>query len=187
MEELKDRIAKIVKSSGGPKKFAEKVGISTAQVDRYVKGRNTPGLDVAAKIAELAGVTIDWLMYGRDVYHLKHPEFETRLNELSAAVEYHVDDQEEQGLFMACMNGEEMSPTLFDGEIFVVDTKQADPRVDGSGVYIFNWKNSQKIRRLSMLSNEIVEIICDNPVYPSQQDHLSSLGIIGRARPKRHI
>jgi transcriptional regulator with XRE-family HTH domain len=45
-------------------RFSLLCGISQSNMSRYVKGKNLPGFDVLATIANVTGVSLDWLILG---------------------------------------------------------------------------------------------------------------------------
>jgi transcriptional regulator with XRE-family HTH domain len=53
--------ARLDKSS---EEFAKSVGISTAQMNRYIRNLSVPTLPIADKIARCGGVNLQWLSTG---------------------------------------------------------------------------------------------------------------------------
>lgn len=59
---LGDRIKKAIRGAGlSQKEVAQKIGISENSMSSYIRGRS-PRIDVLCAIAELCGVSIDWLL-----------------------------------------------------------------------------------------------------------------------------
>jgi len=48
--------------------FGTKLGISGQHISRYEKNQSIPSIEVAMKISELYGVTLDWIYKGKEVY-----------------------------------------------------------------------------------------------------------------------
>lgn len=63
--EISDRISKLLRESGlRQKEFANKIGVTEAQVSSWKTGRNEPDTDNLVKIAEYFGVSVKWLRTG---------------------------------------------------------------------------------------------------------------------------
>lgn len=68
-------------------KMADELGISSGSISNYENGQRLPDIEIAAKIADYFGVSIDYLL-GRDELKLKEKHVDeltaktTRLNEL---------------------------------------------------------------------------------------------------------
>ena len=76
---LGPRIAALRRSAGiSQSELAQKLKISPSAVGMYEQGRREPALDILAAMAEIFGVTIDFLVTGKAV----STEEESRLNEL---------------------------------------------------------------------------------------------------------
>ncbi|GAB2531650.1 hypothetical protein GCM10027167_40570 [Nocardia heshunensis] len=52
--------------SGNRKQLSIDLGITTAALSQYLKGQNNPSVDKLVAIAELFGVSLDYLMFGED-------------------------------------------------------------------------------------------------------------------------
>lgn len=64
MNGLNDRIEVVADMLGSRKKAVEIAKISRDQLQRYIKGESVPPLDVAARLAQGAGVSVHWLATG---------------------------------------------------------------------------------------------------------------------------
>lgn len=63
--EFKDRLKKLRKEKGlSQRELCKIVGIHITNISRYERGENKPTADVMKKIADVLGVTTDYLMYG---------------------------------------------------------------------------------------------------------------------------
>ena len=63
---LTDRIKEIRKKFGSQEKFANLLGVRKPTISRYESGR-VPDVDTLRKIADLGGVTVEWLLQGEEV------------------------------------------------------------------------------------------------------------------------
>jgi transcriptional regulator with XRE-family HTH domain len=66
MDGIGPRIEKIASMVGGKRSLAQALNISEAQIYRYIKGQNSPGVDIAQAMANAAGVSVHWLISGED-------------------------------------------------------------------------------------------------------------------------
>ena len=64
VESFGNRINSIIESLGGPGKTAEKIGTNYTTLNRWKSDEAEPSLSTLVKIAEVAGVSLDWLMKG---------------------------------------------------------------------------------------------------------------------------
>lgn len=64
VESFGDRINLIIDSLGGPGKAAEKIGTNYTTLKRWKSDEAEPSLSTLVKIAEVAEVSLDWLMKG---------------------------------------------------------------------------------------------------------------------------
>ena len=65
--ELHDRmhLARVRAGHANASEFARQVGVAPNSVYRYERGDQSPSVHIAAKWAELTGVTTDWLISGK--------------------------------------------------------------------------------------------------------------------------
>lgn len=187
MEKLKDRIKAVVNKVGGKRAMARAIEVSDTQVYRYINGINTPGMEVIKRIADVGGVSVEWLMNGEGRYDLGQLDLEEKLNIVSDLATRHEGTPNPEKLAMHVMDSDAMEPTLHNGEIFVYDTTQNDLTKSGEGIYTFVLDGRLMTRRLQLLPGGAIEIICDNPIYKNTtiQSGEVDFEIQGRARPTR--
>lgn len=124
----------------------------------------------------------------REFYSVKQLRFEERAKAISgAAAKYSVGEPDPSKLAMTVMDSDAMEPTLHNSEIFVYDTTQTDLAKHGEGLYTFTLNDRTMTRRLQLLPDGQVNIICDNPIYQSATIHPEQVEfqIHGRARPTK--
>lgn len=78
-----ERIRELCNRAGGQNALARRLGMSLGAVQRYLHG-GEPTRQVLAKMCETCGVTLDWLVYGREA-DAKSSELES-LSSASAAL-----------------------------------------------------------------------------------------------------
>lgn len=61
-----DRIKKL-RGSESQEVFGKKIGVSSQYISRIEKGTSLPSIDIALKIAEIYGVTLDWIYTGKEM------------------------------------------------------------------------------------------------------------------------
>lgn len=62
--ELGSRLAAVADLLGHRKDAAAKADVSYVQLARYIRGASMPPLDVAGRLCQAAGVSLDWLLTG---------------------------------------------------------------------------------------------------------------------------
>ncbi|HVZ18053.1 MAG TPA: S24 family peptidase [Terriglobales bacterium] len=77
------------------------------------------------------------------------------------------------------VQGDSMTPTLFDGDWVLVDKSQR--RVSREGIYAMQVLDNAWVKRLSLnLREKLVRIISDNPAIPMQELPEDDLALFGR-------
>lgn len=201
MEGLNSRIGKIAKKMGGKRRLAELMGKSESQIYRWIDGTNQPRRENLEKIAQIADVSTEWLLTGRELEtgevidsieeaqkrHILKGSFAEKLKVVAEVSTKYAADVEPEKLAMDVMDSDAMEPTLHNGEIFVYDRTQNDLAKSGEGIYTFVLDGRKMTRRLQLLPDSSIEIICDNPIYKNTTIQPSEVDfeIYGRARPTR--
>ncbi len=78
---LSDRIKFLILKNGGYDSFSSKTGIPVSTLSNYSAGRNDPKSEPMGLIADIGGVSIQWLATGREPTYSE--SFAERLNELA--------------------------------------------------------------------------------------------------------
>lgn len=71
-----------------------------------------------------------------------------------------------------------MDPFLKAGDLVFVDQRRR--RIHAGQVYAIVTDDGVKVRRLELISEWLVRIVCDNPLYQSQEINLNQLRVLGR-------
>ncbi len=74
MQSIYDRIESLIKMRGMTKTlFCKELGISTGNLGDWKRGKSTPSTNKLVEISSFFGVSLDWLILGREQesFHLK--------------------------------------------------------------------------------------------------------------------
>jgi phage repressor protein C with HTH and peptisase S24 domain len=202
-----ESVAQRLREAIAPEKaspFADRAGVPHPTVFKYLKppANFSPSLEIIAKLAEAAGVTLDWLALGRGegpvttTGFAKIPRYDAtlaagagswndgrrRLDDIpftQAFLNKRLGRTSTAGLAILEAKGDSMEPTISDGALVMVD--EADTRLI-DGVFAFLLDGDARIKRFRKRTDG-VEIISDNPAYPPELvagKDLKRLQIIGR-------
>lgn len=64
-EDFSKRVARLIRDAGGQSALARKTGMSPGAIQRYLRGGD-PTRAVLIRMAQTCGVSLDWLVYGRE-------------------------------------------------------------------------------------------------------------------------
>lgn len=190
--------------------FAESCGIPQPSMQNYINGTRAPSLENLIKISHAKNVTLDWLV-GESNVSLENAKILSQSDyasiplysaEASAGCGcfqhddsivgehlVHLDDLKHLGLKKedVCAikaRGDSMLPTLMDGDVLVVDTRQQEGVLDG--VYAIALDTQLLVKRLRYdMSSQGYHIISDNPEHDNfllPKKDLARLHICGRIR-----
>jgi len=182
--------------------FAGRVGLPQATVSKILGGGSVAGprLDIAARIAEGLGCSLDWLVYGRgdgpsDEAVVRVPRYDV---ELAAGAgswndgRRHVEDvpltrsfldqlgrRNAAGLTILQARGDSMVPTIADRGFMVVDENVERPF---DAVFAFLLAGEARVKRFHRMADGLM-LISDNEAYPPetlQGADMDRLQIIGQ-------
>lgn len=183
--------------------FAERAGVPQPTVSKYVGGRGTaPRLDIAARLAEAAGCTLEWLVWGKgdgpdaDGQFVKVTRYDAtlaagaarwnegrkRLDDIpftAAFMQKRLNRSSTKGLSVLTARGDSMAPTIADGALLLVD--EDDQRIT-DGIFAFVLDGDARVKRFRKMIDG-VSLISDNPAYEPETvagSDLRKLQIIGR-------
>jgi transcriptional regulator with XRE-family HTH domain len=183
--------------------FAHRIGVGQPVLSKYLKGSGMgPRLDIVAQVASGAGVSIDWLVWGKgdgkgpdDV--LRIPRFDVTLAAGAGAwnegrrriedmpftgefVRTQLGRSSTAGLSVLEARGDSMAPTILDRALIIVD--EADTKLVDD-VFAFVLAGDARIKRFRRTITGL-SVISDNPNYPPEVlegSVLDDLQVIGRA------
>jgi transcriptional regulator with XRE-family HTH domain len=183
--------------------FATRIGMPQATVSKILSGTAVggPRLDIAARIAEGLGCSLDWLVYGRGDGEsaqnlVRIPRFDAQLAAGAGAWNdgrLKVEDvpftqaflREQLGRLTAASlavltaRGDSMEPTIADRAWVIIDEAEQEPF---DAVFAFVLAGEARVKRFRRLTDGLM-LISDNDAYPPEVvkgDELSKLQVIGR-------
>lgn len=183
--------------------FAERSGVPQPTVSKYIRGQGTaPRLDIAARLAEAAGCTLEWLVWGKgdgpdsESGFIRVPRYDATLAAGAGSWNEgrrHLDDipftraflkkrlnrSSTKGLTVLTSRGDSMSPTIIDGALLLID--EDDQRLT-DGIFAFLLDGDARVKRFRKMVDGVT-LISDNPVYPPEKvgdKDLARLQIVGR-------
>lgn len=183
--------------------FAARIGMQHGTVSKVlnVRGSMAPRLDIAAKIAEGAGVSLDWLVWGRgdggprDDGMVRLPRYDVHLaagagswNEGRKQLEDipvtrsfldQLRRSNGSGLAVLQARGDSMEPTITDRALVIVDESAKEPF---DAVFAFVLAGEARVKRFRRTADGLM-LISDNDRYQPEvlkAEDLKRLQIIGQ-------
>ena len=205
-----DRIKIVAERVGGFTELARRTSLSTSVLHKYVSDASDPSRKRLIAIAEAGGVSLEWLATGRGspdaatptsvepAQFAEIPRYDVELSAGHGAFAEraqlldHIPFTPEflrrklgrgsaDGLVILEARGDSMEPTISDGDLVLVDTRQIKP---ADGLYAFALGDTVHIKRLRVFGG--VEVLSDNAdIYPPRRldpAELEQLHVIGRVR-----
>ena len=91
-------------------------------------------------------------------------------------------------LHIVDVRGDSMEPTLFDGDLILVDRAHTEP-MDGK-LYVLRIAHQLVVKHIQTLRSDRIALLSANPVYPSREidlmDTSNDLEVIGRVVASMH-
>lgn len=179
---------------------AKRADVSTSAMTRYMQG-SIPGVDVAARLARVCGVSLEWLATGDGVPNgaragfAEVPILDVRLaaggGELTETAQQigtmpfdygllrSLGRSSAEGLVVLEADGDSMEPLIADGARVLADTRDIRLR---EGVFGFRMGDELRVKRLRK-RGEGVEVISENSHYEPELlvgEALNDFAILGR-------
>lgn len=198
-----DRLKELLEGQSA-RSFAQKAGMGDSTLRAILNGA-MPRLDNLLRIAEAAGVSVEWLATGKES-NKSQSDFEA---EFALIPGYNVQvvaghgslvgnesptrelafqrtwlryrGLHESHLALVFAKGDSMEPTISDNETLMVDTSEQKLR-DGH-IYVIRNGDHLLVKRIQTLWNDGVQLLSDNKEYPPQEisrSDLNSLEVIGK-------
>ncbi len=168
--------------------FAAALGIHKNTLARYEMGERKPDAAFIGRVCEYCDVTPDWLLTGNgrsrrngDVDDYYPPS--TLPSEGAAPVMLHQQWLEKvkldpRSLLVTTMAGDNMVPTLHDGDILLVSREGNGRRREG--VHLLELDGAPVIRRVRRIGSRSLQLLNDNAGYPPV--HLPATDVCGSGR-----
>jgi len=190
--------------TGSARAFAHRAGMGDSTFRNILNGA-LPRLDSLLRIANAAGVSVEWLATGKEPTK-SDSQFEEEFalipgyNVQVAAGHGSIAGDEaptrelafrrkwlrfrgfnENNLALVFAKGDSMEPTISDNETVMVDTSEKQLR-DGH-IYVIRNGDHLLVKRIQTLWNDGVQLLSDNKEYPPQEiprSELELLEVIGK-------
>jgi len=184
--------------------FAQKAGMGDSTLRAILNGA-MPRLDNLLRIAEAAGVSVEWLATGKETGK-SDSQFEEEFAlipgyniQVAAGHGRLVEDQaptrelafrrkwlrfrglNEHDLALVFARGDSMEPTISDNDTVMVNLNEKELR-DGH-IYVIRNGSYLLVKRVQTLWNDGVQLLSDNKEYPPQEiscSDLENLEVIGK-------
>lgn len=194
--ELAVRVEEVIRSLGTREAFSGRSGIPLASLDRYCRGESDVPSTRLGAIAEAAGVTTDFLIFGGNrtpkstmiqtqSSNLEDVAMIAQLDVIASAgpgyenpYPYELDrlpfprrwldwlGVPEEFARFLDSRGDSMWPTIADGAICLADIRHQRPRLDG--VYVIVDGDNVRIKRIGRGFEGRIELISDNERYTNE-------------------
>lgn len=188
------RIAQLAERLGGKRALAEKIGLSEGQIYRYINAQSDPTAKVLVRIADTAGVSVDWLLKGKPTYlasevsNTGNSQITNKIclkgsTEICFESEWLLDQKfgsnptNLQVIQIKC--DQEMKPTLEVGDLVIIDLSKREIE---AGIYYIRLEDSTRdiFRRLQYLDENTVKVISDDQAYGAILLPIEKLKILGK-------
>lgn len=176
--------------------FAEKLGVHKNTIGNYERGDRQPEITFLQSLHERLDVNLNWLLTGDGAPYEEHGEF-AHSTEQIALPRYSVQasagggalvlSQEVNGTFTVGRDwlsryvppgaktgiiearGDSMEPTIFDGDILLLNFSIDRSAVDGGGVFVITVDGSLLVKRLQVTLDGHVLVLSDNDNYETEK------------------
>lgn len=188
-----------------PSAFARRAGVSSGLISKYLAAGGSTGhrLDIVARIAEAAGVSLDWLVWAKGDGEsagqtIRVPRYDAtlaagagswndgrrRLDDIPftpAFFQKRLGNRAPGNFSVLEAKGDSMAPAISDGDLLLID--ESDTRII-DGVFAFLLDGDARVKRFRRKLDGI-SIISDNPAYEPEDvpaNQLDKISVIGRVR-----
>ena len=169
--------------------FARECGLSDTVLRQYLSGQSEPTRPVLLTIARVADVGLEWLVAGKPSpgevaeglleRYLYREALAFEKDWLKTQFPIAPDD-----LLLASVKDDSMEPTLYPGDVILVDTTYREPEAIVHGIYVLQLESRILVKRLQYLMGNTLRVLSDNPIYESFSIDLSGdasgLSIMGK-------
>lgn len=191
MKDFADRIDFVVEKIGGIGKACSAIGVSYPTIGRWKDGTSDPKMSNLKAFAEVANISLDWLIFGTSESTTSSPTSNTNdeyvyipaydmvasaglgekcepLINTKKKLAFRKDWLQTKDLDpiqMSCLHvkGDSMEPTIPNDATILVDTSYNDV-MDG-GIFVLNIDNRIFVKRTQLQPNGDLTLISDNPRY----------------------
>ncbi len=167
--------------------FARQCGFSDTVLRQYLNGQSEPTRPALLSIARTANVSVQWLACG---------EVSTSPQALAASYVFKEPlafksswlqeqwSEDFDHFLLTQVPDESMEPTLNEGDLILVDTKDRDLETINHGIYLLKLDDRILVKRLQYVAENTLRVLSDNPVYETFSVELAKkrhgLSIMGK-------
>jgi len=183
---LAHRLGQAVDLAGGPAKILRDAGVTSSTYSRYLNGDSEASAEKLGRIAEVTGVSLDWLVLDRgapifeagaapppmplgpDMAHIPQCRIGEEAGDERSPGEKLAFPRallrrlgtEADALEFLRARGDSMRPTIEDGAIVLIDSSQRD--IIGDAIYLVSLDDGPLIRRVRRNVDGAISLISDN-------------------------
>lgn len=186
--EFKERVDVLVRRAGSMLRLSRLTGMSDRAIAKWRSGEAEPSRENLEKLAAACDVHIAWLVSGigpMDAADTGSEHHEPAVSNLNVSLKMlPLLAGSSQDTFLFTVNDHSMEPTLHIGDRVLIDKMQTSPHHGGIYMLYRDDVGEYVLRRLQRLLNGHWRLLCDNPVYFSEEflpDLDPGLEILGRA------
>lgn len=215
MSEIADRIFHVRQENNLTRKaFAEALGVGESKVQALETSRQRADHEVLVKIANCFNIDANWLLFGEtrsqpvdndDPAFVKVPRYTVSasagnsgsfVSDFLEVTHYAFSRDwinrrqlDPKQLQIINVRGDSMEPTLFDGDLILLDRSQKKPS-DGSTFVVRIW-DEHVVKHVQRTGENTISLISANKVYPPREIELvdgddKDFEIIGRVVASMH-
>ena len=208
MQTFTERLELVIEkfADGNRSKFARLTSKKPSHITDYFKGRTKPTFDYLVQLSNLFSINLHWLLIGDGEMHSDVPERKDFVYvpryDVQASAGYGTLIESEQivdhlafkkdwlesdlsvdvgDLALITVDGDSMEPTLFHGDLILLDLREN--RVSKDGIYVVRFDGVLMAKRLQRVHNSTLHVISDNQSYRSfsvQHEEMNQLQIVGK-------
>lgn len=196
---LGDRLAQ-VRGQLTQEAFAKSLGISLRTYIRYESEERLPDAELVAKVGEVYGVDMAWLITGKraerpgysllpryDISASAGPgsflDLEPEPEVIAVDVEWLRQELRvsPEQVSMIDVRGDSMEPTIHDGDVILVNSRVEQIR---DGIYVLRFDGLLMVKRLQRQPGSWVRVTSDNSAYEpfsvNLQDESTDFAVLGK-------
>ncbi len=206
-EEFRRRLRLIMQQFGSVADLARAVGVSDNAIYKWVSGRGQPSMMSLVNLSKAAGVSVEWLATGRGAPTKSRSEVQMaepadamapsrhalrNVNGRGAIQNPQIVDYvsfqpewlgralnvDSRNMALVEVIGDSMSPTIDEGDLVLVDLREARFRHDG--VYVMRTGGDLAVKRLQRQPDGNLLIRSDNAAYESATVKPDEVALLGR-------
>jgi phage repressor protein C with HTH and peptisase S24 domain len=151
------RLKSVVEAFGSNSAFAREIGSAESTIRRWLAGTVEPKYDSLVAIANVANVSLEWLMTGKE-------DADSPIKPIysSESTIIHAEQSTQKTMIVGWDN---MEPTIYKGDEIGIEAVKIDPREVTSGIYVLKMGDSRGVWRIQPAADQKIWLLNDNPKY----------------------